>query len=280
MIDFGFSELAASELLLRNDLAELVASSSLKVGPERAVAAARAAVAADDLADAADRLRLWALSGATRTGLKQSPGLLDDLRARLQAAPPSLIEGFEQRADPLEPVGQDSRQRFAGPVGRGHGQRLAPVLPVQSWGWRKTVYAEPGAELAELGDEIRRRPLIVQDLTTEDGVGKGPVPIRVFPDAAADLQLSATTRPCSLGVNGLYCAMTMASGGGSKPRAISSPPTTKMRPSSASTGTVRHGPKVDASFDAASTASPRSPRSTNTPEPTAPQSHASVQSTT
>ena len=46
LIDFGFSELAASDLLLRNDLAELVASSSLKVGPERAVAAARAAVPA------------------------------------------------------------------------------------------------------------------------------------------------------------------------------------------------------------------------------------------
>ena len=94
LIDFGFSELAASDLLLRNDLAELVASSSLKVGPERAVAAARAAVPADELADAADRLRPWALSGATRTGLKQSPGLLDDLRARVQAAPPEPDRGL------------------------------------------------------------------------------------------------------------------------------------------------------------------------------------------
>jgi glycosyltransferase 2 family protein len=94
MIDFGFSELAATDLLLRNDLAELVASSSLKVGPERAVAAARAAVAPGDLADAADRLRLWALSGATRTGLKQTPGLLDDLRARVLAAPPEPDRGL------------------------------------------------------------------------------------------------------------------------------------------------------------------------------------------
>lgn len=94
LIDFGFSELAASDLLLRNDLAELVASSSLKVGTERAVAAARAAVPAGELADAADRLRPWALSGATRTGLKQSPGLLDDLRARVQAAPPEPDRGL------------------------------------------------------------------------------------------------------------------------------------------------------------------------------------------
>ena len=38
MIDFGFSELAASDLLLANDVAELVASSSVVVGPERATA--------------------------------------------------------------------------------------------------------------------------------------------------------------------------------------------------------------------------------------------------
>ena len=48
----------------------------------------------DELADAADRLRPWALSGATRTGLKQSPGLLDDLRARVQAAPPEPDRGL------------------------------------------------------------------------------------------------------------------------------------------------------------------------------------------
>ena len=42
MIDFGFSELAASDLLLTNDVAELLASSTLQVGPVRAVAAGRA----------------------------------------------------------------------------------------------------------------------------------------------------------------------------------------------------------------------------------------------
>ena len=85
MIDFGFSELAASDLLLANDVAELVASSSLAVGPDRAVAQARAALPPADLRPAVDRLRPWALSGATRTGLKASPGLLDDLRHRLES---------------------------------------------------------------------------------------------------------------------------------------------------------------------------------------------------
>jgi tRNA A-37 threonylcarbamoyl transferase component Bud32 len=83
IIDFGFSELAASDLLLAADLAELVASLTLAVGIDRSVAAARAEVGAEALAGAADRLKPFALSGATRTAFKQQPGLLDELRSRV-----------------------------------------------------------------------------------------------------------------------------------------------------------------------------------------------------
>jgi glycosyltransferase 2 family protein len=86
LIDFGFSELAASSLLLATDVAELVASSTLQVGPGRAVAVARAAVGPEVLGDALDRLRPWALSGATRTGMKERRGLLDDLRRQVDSA--------------------------------------------------------------------------------------------------------------------------------------------------------------------------------------------------
>jgi undecaprenyl-diphosphatase len=86
MIDFGFSELAASDLLLANDLAELLASSSLQVGSERAVSNAVAVAGGTSLAAALPRLQPWALSGATRTGLKQSPGLANDLRLRVTEA--------------------------------------------------------------------------------------------------------------------------------------------------------------------------------------------------
>ena len=85
LIDFGFSELAASPLLLTNDVAELLASSTLQVGPERAVASAHTAVGSTALAGALERLHPWALSGATRSGLKARPGLLDELRARVGA---------------------------------------------------------------------------------------------------------------------------------------------------------------------------------------------------
>jgi undecaprenyl-diphosphatase len=80
LIDFGFSELAASDLLLATDLAELLASTSLVVGPDRALEAGIAAVGAAELTSASARLHPFALSGATRTGMKETPGLLDRLR--------------------------------------------------------------------------------------------------------------------------------------------------------------------------------------------------------
>lgn len=83
IIDFGFSELAASELLLANDVVELVCSSAAYVGAERAVVPALATVDPATLSRARDRLRPWALSGATRAAMKQQPGLLDDIRRRL-----------------------------------------------------------------------------------------------------------------------------------------------------------------------------------------------------
>ena len=83
MIDFGFSELAASDALLATDVAELVSSSALQVGAARAVHHA-AAVGRDGLAAALERLRPWALSGATRAALKERGGLLDDVRALIE----------------------------------------------------------------------------------------------------------------------------------------------------------------------------------------------------
>jgi glycosyltransferase 2 family protein len=86
LIDFGFSEMAASDLLLATDVAELIASSSLPVGPERAVAHAASTVDRATLERALDRLQLWALSGATRTALKARRGALDGLRQRVSEA--------------------------------------------------------------------------------------------------------------------------------------------------------------------------------------------------
>ncbi len=83
IIDFGFSELAVSDLLLATDLAELLASSAAVVGVDRAVALGETTVGAAALTSALDRLELPRLSGATRTAMKQQAGLLDALRTRV-----------------------------------------------------------------------------------------------------------------------------------------------------------------------------------------------------
>lgn len=84
LIDFGFSELAATDGQLRSDVAELIASTATVVGAERAVAVAVAALGSDVVADASSRIQPLALSGATRAELKKQKGLDDEIRSQIQ----------------------------------------------------------------------------------------------------------------------------------------------------------------------------------------------------
>ena len=103
IIDFGFSELAASEILLHNDIAELVTSSALLVGPERAVRCAAAVLGDDTLTAAAGRIQPQAFGGATRTEIKERGDHLDrtvrDEIARTTGQAAAPLERI-QRIDP------------------------------------------------------------------------------------------------------------------------------------------------------------------------------------
>lgn len=106
LIDFGFSEIAASDTLLRADVAQLLASLAVSVGPQRAVGAAIEVLGTDAVAQSLGRLQPAALSGATQSELKAHKGLLDELRSEI-----------ERRCDveepPLEPVTRvGARQLF------------------------------------------------------------------------------------------------------------------------------------------------------------------------
>jgi len=85
MIDFGFSELAASDLLLATDVAELLSSSSLQVGVERAVRIGAAIAGPDVVRSSRPRLDTKFLSGATRTGMNEDPSVPPALRAAVDA---------------------------------------------------------------------------------------------------------------------------------------------------------------------------------------------------
>jgi glycosyltransferase 2 family protein len=84
LIDFGFSEIAASDTLLRADIAQLIAALAVVVGPERAVTPAVRALGPEAVADSLGRLQPAALSGATQTDLKHHHGLLADVRAEIE----------------------------------------------------------------------------------------------------------------------------------------------------------------------------------------------------
>lgn len=75
LIDFGFSELAASDQLLGTDVAELLASTAAVVGTERAVAAAHQATGIAELERALRWLQPLALSSATRQAIGGSAGI-------------------------------------------------------------------------------------------------------------------------------------------------------------------------------------------------------------
>ncbi|MEA3501949.1 MAG: lipopolysaccharide kinase InaA family protein [Actinomycetota bacterium] len=77
IIDFGFSELAASDLLFNNDVAELITSSAFLVGPESAVRSAVEVLGSDAVADAGGRIQPQAFGGATKTELKERGDHID-----------------------------------------------------------------------------------------------------------------------------------------------------------------------------------------------------------
>ena len=80
LIDFGFSEVAASDQLLAADVAQLLAALSIIAGADRAVDTAVQVLGTEAVATAVPYLQPNALSGATRTALGQHKGLLDELR--------------------------------------------------------------------------------------------------------------------------------------------------------------------------------------------------------
>ena len=81
LIDFGFSEVAASQRLLDADIAHLLAALATRVGPQRAVEPAIVALGADRVGACLHMLQPSVLGRATVAALKQQKGLLEQLRS-------------------------------------------------------------------------------------------------------------------------------------------------------------------------------------------------------
>jgi undecaprenyl-diphosphatase len=103
ILGFGRGEVAAVDLQLQVDVAQLLASLAAVVGVPRAVESAVAVLGADAVRSSLNRLQLQVLSSSTRAELKEQKGLLEDLR---DAAAQSC--GVEQLH--LEPVERLNRR--------------------------------------------------------------------------------------------------------------------------------------------------------------------------
>ncbi|WP_051813044.1 lysylphosphatidylglycerol synthase transmembrane domain-containing protein [Kitasatospora sp. MBT63] len=93
LVDLAEGEIAASELLLRLDLAGLLTVLALRVGPERAVHSATAALGPAAVCAALPVLQPIALARETRTALREHPGLVAEVRAEaLRSLPQAPAE--------------------------------------------------------------------------------------------------------------------------------------------------------------------------------------------
>jgi uncharacterized protein (TIRG00374 family) len=86
LVDFGFAEIAARDTQLRADIAELLCSTAIEVGPERAAQAAVDVLGPEVIADALPRLQKLALSSHTRKAVSRHDDLLPQLQSAVQHA--------------------------------------------------------------------------------------------------------------------------------------------------------------------------------------------------
>ncbi|HEU5160260.1 MAG TPA: lysylphosphatidylglycerol synthase domain-containing protein [Streptosporangiaceae bacterium] len=90
LVDLRSGEIAASDLVRRLDLAQLLTTLALRVGPERSVATAADVLGADQLAAAVPLLQKVALSRGTRAALRRERDLLPRIRDQILRLRPEI----------------------------------------------------------------------------------------------------------------------------------------------------------------------------------------------
>jgi uncharacterized membrane protein YbhN (UPF0104 family)/tRNA A-37 threonylcarbamoyl transferase component Bud32 len=90
IVDLRAGEIAASDLVLRLDLVQLLTTLALRVGPERAVRTAAAALGADALVASVPLLQQVALGRSTRAALRHEKELLTRIREQVLRLRPEI----------------------------------------------------------------------------------------------------------------------------------------------------------------------------------------------
>jgi undecaprenyl-diphosphatase len=191
IIDWGFSEIAVEDYVLADDVAGLLASTALKVGPQLAVEAAVDILGPEPIAAALPRMQPDTFSGSTRHELARHKGLLKELRAAAEEA-----AGVDEvKLERLERITPGTLLTFAALAGAVYF--LYPQL------------AHVDDVLAEVKDA---RPVWIVAATvasvftyigaTLSITGAIPRPLRLGPTFAAQLASSFTNRITPAGAGG------------------------------------------------------------------------------
>lgn len=191
IVDFSFSELVATDRQIAVDVAELLASLAVLVGPDRAVASAVDAIGADRVAPAVRLLQPLALSAATRRTAGR-----DELLGRTRTAAAAAS------GEPLDQLAQVQRVQprtlLMIAAAAGAFYFLLPQLAQVSDSWR----AFQSANFAWL-------PLVIaMSILTYLGsgiaiLGAVPQPLAFGPTVLAQMASSFVNRVTPAGVGGM-----------------------------------------------------------------------------
>ncbi len=217
LLDPGDGDVAASDLQIRLDVAQLLAELALVVGPDRAAGLAVAKLTADDLVAVVSLLQPVALARPTRQALRRRRDVLPALRTRLLAAVP----GGEVEPVQLERIRPRTLLTLVASVAAvyllaGELQRasLGTVLHKADWRWTIAALALSAATYAAATEALIgfvpgrlsfRRTLLAQlassfvTLVTPAAVGGATLNIRYLQRQ----KISAAVAAASVGVSQL-----------------------------------------------------------------------------
>jgi glycosyltransferase 2 family protein len=151
LLDPGDGDVAASDLQIRLDVAQLIAELALLVGPDRAADLAVAKLSADDLVAVVSLLQPVALARPTRKVLRRRRDVLPALRTRLLAAvpgaevPPARLERIRPRTLLTLVASVAAVYLLAGELERAS---LGSVLDKADWRWTIAALALSAATYA------------------------------------------------------------------------------------------------------------------------------------
>jgi uncharacterized membrane protein YbhN (UPF0104 family) len=143
LLEPGDGDVAASDLQLRLDLAQLTAALALLVGPERAATAARATLGDGAVAGLVPLLQPVVLHRSTRTALRRRKDVLPALRKRLVSnpdtqLPPEQLERIRPRTVVTLVASIFAAYIVIGQLGR---VSFAHVLKHSDWRWMLVALA-------------------------------------------------------------------------------------------------------------------------------------------